>query len=380
MPTMFPQTLGAPDPAQAYAPTGYAVPPEMQAQLDAINKRRQQAPQPLYTPEQVQQRRDENERQYALGMLGQMSSDEGLQNVGGQVFKQALANRQAKISERGTTDPLSGQFTYSPDYLAQRDDTAEAGVNAKIGAQRQAWDLARAAAGDRREQQKQRAEDQRDMRMLIGSNRPEKLIAVMGPDGVTPMLVPQSQAAGMRPVSASGGGQPNDGERNAAGFAARMQHATGILDEQEARGRGTAATNLAGHIPLVGGMAQGLAMTKQQQLYNQAQNDWVRAKLRKESGATIGDKEMADEITTYFPQPNDGPDVREQKRQARAIATASMTANAGRAAIVNADLSRPGEAPSSVDVGAALGRPGAAPRALPKSNPQGGNRQIKAMW
>lgn len=167
MPTMFPQTLG-PDP-NAYAPTGYTVPPELQAQLDAINKRRQQPAQPMYSPEQVAQRRDENERQYALGTLGQMASDEGLQNVGGSVLKQALANRQAKISERGTTDPLSGQFTYSPDYLAQRDDTAEANVNQRIAGQRQQWDLARAQAADRMDQQRQRASDQRDMKAFAAS-------------------------------------------------------------------------------------------------------------------------------------------------------------------------------------------------------------------
>jgi len=53
------------------------------------------------------------------------------------------------------------------------------------------------------------------------------------------------------------------------------------------------------------------------QKYRQAQEDWVRAKLRKESGAVIADEEMAREITTYFPQPGDSKDVIQQKQMAR---------------------------------------------------------------
>lgn len=171
MATMFPQTLGQGDPTQAYAPTGYVIPPELQAQLDAIQKRRMAPQAPMFTPEQVTQRRDENERQYSLGILGGMAADEGLQGVGGSVLKQALANRQPKISERGTTDPLSGQFQYSPDYLAQRDDTAEAGVQQRIAAQRAQYDQGRLAAQDKRELQAQRASDQRDLRQLIAATR-----------------------------------------------------------------------------------------------------------------------------------------------------------------------------------------------------------------
>ena len=171
MATMFPQTLGMQAPGMQPPPTGYVVPPELQAQLDAIQRRRMAPVQAAFTPEQVTQRRDENDRQYALGILGGMSSDEGMQGVGGQVLKQALANRQPKISERGTTDPLSGQFQYSPDYLAQRDDTAEAGVQQRIAAQRQQYDQSRLAAQDKRDLQTQRAQDQRDLRQLIAATR-----------------------------------------------------------------------------------------------------------------------------------------------------------------------------------------------------------------
>jgi hypothetical protein len=72
-------------------------------------------------------------------------------------------------------------------------------------------------------------------------------------------------------------------------------------------------------------------MSEGGQLYRQAQEDWVRSKLRRESGAVIGEDEMAREIQVYFPQPGDTPAVIEQKRQARAVAVTAMRQAAGRA-------------------------------------------------
>jgi hypothetical protein len=60
------------------------------------------------------------------------------------------------------------------------------------------------------------------------------------------------------------------------------------------------------------------------QQYRQAQEDWVRAKLRKESGASIGDQEMEREITTYFPQPGDSSETQAQKTAARKTAIENM--------------------------------------------------------
>jgi hypothetical protein len=74
-------------------------------------------------------------------------------------------------------------------------------------------------------------------------------------------------------------------------------------------------------------------MTPDQARYRQAQEDWVRAKLRKESGAAIGKEEMEREIATYFPQVGEGPEVRAQKRQARAVAVEAMRASAGKATV-----------------------------------------------
>jgi hypothetical protein len=47
--------------------------------------------------------------------------------------------------------------------------------------------------------------------------------------------------------------------------------------------------------------AQRKFMSPEQQKYKQAADNWIRANLRKESGAVIGADEMAAEYATYFP-------------------------------------------------------------------------------
>ena len=124
---------------------------------------------------------------------------------------------------------------------------------------------------------------------------------------------------------------PTEGERNAAGYMMRMDEASKLLDKFEKTGTATYTTEIAGAVPFVGGAARRAAMTPAQQQYRQAQEDWVRAKLRKESGASIAKDEMDREIEAYFPMPGDGPEVVAQKRQSRAVANSAMRQSAGRA-------------------------------------------------
>lgn len=114
-------TTGTPQPWAQVAPDGsYAYNDPYQAQIDAIQQRINAPQQPTFTPDQVTQRKAENQNQYALGLLGTLSGNQALGDVGGQVLKQALANRQPRYTDHGTYDPISGEFNYSPDYLQER--------------------------------------------------------------------------------------------------------------------------------------------------------------------------------------------------------------------------------------------------------------------
>lgn len=123
-------------------------------------------------------------------------------------------------------------------------------------------------------------------------------------------------------------------ERNAAGFFGRMERATGILDKitsggyDPANASDRAARSVTDRGGVVGAMARGKISAEGQQ-YQQAAMDWIRAKLRKESGAAIGKDEALQEYETYFPVYGDGPEVIEQKRQARVEADRAMRQSAG---------------------------------------------------
>ena len=118
-----------------------------------------------------------------------------------------------------------------------------------------------------------------------------------------------------------------EGQRTAGGYAERMQQAEQRMQGVVGTGYDPAssAENLRGDVPLIGNY---LASSKHQQ-YRQAQEDWVRAKLRRESGAVIADEEMAREIRTYFPQLGDNPEVIQQKKEARDTATQGLVRQSG---------------------------------------------------
>ena len=123
---------------------------------------------------------------------------------------------------------------------------------------------------------------------------------------------------GPRPVKIS------DAAVTAGGYADRMVASEKILKETEASGKPTVMESAAATLPAIGKVASNVARSPERQKYRQAQEDWVRAKLRKESGAVIADEEMDREIRTYFPQLGDGPAVVAQKAQARAVSIQAM--------------------------------------------------------
>ncbi len=128
---------------------------------------------------------------------------------------------------------------------------------------------------------------------------------------------------------ASGGGKETEGGMASAGYLQRMTGAEKVIDELSKDGVST--------IGLMKGMAvgtrgEGYALGPGEQRLLQAQRDWVRAKLRKESGAVIGDEEMAEEIRTYFAQPGESKEVIAQKRNSRKAAERQFQITSGASA------------------------------------------------
>jgi hypothetical protein len=132
-----------------------------------------------------------------------------------------------------------------------------------------------------------------------------------------------------------------EGMRNNAMYAQRMTAAEKLLEGASEQKPGVLET-IAGSTPLVGselGANQFRSADRQKAV--QAQRDWVRAKLRKESGAAIGVDEMNQEIATYFPQIGDSAEVIAQKKIAREQATQGLIQSAGSAYSPPAEPSKP---------------------------------------
>jgi len=114
-------------------------------------------------------------------------------------------------------------------------------------------------------------------------------------------------------------------QHEAAGFARRMVTSGDLLDKLDAD------EVMAGSYSGRQGMLPGEMQSSVYQQVDQAQNEWIRAKLRKESGAVIGKDEMEQERATYFPEPGDSEQVIAQKRAARVEATEAMLGTASNA-------------------------------------------------
>lgn len=143
--------------------------------------------------------------------------------------------------------------------------------------------------------------------------------AMPPPGGATPLISQRPQED--KPLT--------EAQAKATGFAARMIQASRIVDPMDftdAAKPGVLETALGSRLPET---AANLMRSTERQQYRQAQENWVRANLRMESGAVIGADEMAKEIQNYFPQPGDTPQVIEQKRRSREAATLAMVTSAG---------------------------------------------------
>lgn len=121
-------------------------------------------------------------------------------------------------------------------------------------------------------------------------------------------------------------GKISEGERNASGFYQRMISANDEMRRLE--GSGYDPTNRRDYYTAGGEFLNPLATAEGQQ-YRQAQDNWLRANLRKESGAAIGVAEMDQERKNYFPIPGDSPQVIQQKMRNRTVTERAMRAAAG---------------------------------------------------
>jgi hypothetical protein len=150
--------------------------------------------------------------------------------------------------------------------------------------------------------------------------------------GISQQRLAFDKSGGTAAVNAASGvtAKPDkftEGMRSAAQYAQRMTAAEALLTGNKEQAP-SLTEKAAG---MLGETAANVTRSPERQKSLQAQRDWVRAKLRKESGAAIGVDEMENEIRTYFPQIGDSEAVKQQKALARQQATQGLIQSAGSA-------------------------------------------------
>lgn len=113
-----------------------------------------------------------------------------------------------------------------------------------------------------------------------------------------------------------------EGERTAQGFYQRMKNSNDILTslENDPKGYNTSQVSISPIERL---------KSEQRKKYETAQRDWAMANLRKESGAAIGQDEIQQQLSTYFPQAGDSREVIRQKQIMRDQLNKNMANSAG---------------------------------------------------
>jgi hypothetical protein len=304
---------------------GQHIDPE-QALYDAAVAKLNAPRAPMFTPEQITQRRNDNERDYQIGLLAQLSGDQGLSNVGGQVFKQALAARKPTISERGSSDQITGEFTYDPDYMRQRDEAGAGAIGSRI-AQRQATREENRTKEQARATERQRHDEaMAEMRRQSASNGQVGAFTPYGTGPEGQNVVTNSRTGVNYVVNIGANGQPQYTpytgpatpkaafEKNVATASEALQsaqRASNLLKRVEADpdafGMGAAAT------AALPGWAQGYAakaigLTPQQMQSRAALIREAAQEINTLYGAALSAGENA-RAATFMPDAKDGPEA-----------------------------------------------------------------------
>ena len=159
-----------------------------------------------------------------------------------------------------------------------------------------------------------------DQGLMAFNPRTMAMTPVMGQDG--------------KPLTKSG--KATADETNAAGFASRMVYTNTITSKLATGAAPKFGEAILGAVPLIGEKIPEVipqtvgGLSPERRQYLQAANNFIRANLRKESGAAIGLDEWKQEFINYFPQYNDDEQTIKNKEIFRNILTQNMINAAGK--------------------------------------------------
>jgi len=150
--------------------------------MDEYQSLRERAdPKPMFTPEQRAARVSQNQDLTEVGLLGSLAGNQQVNNVGGQVLKRALQQREDKVTQRGIMNPLTGEENLDPEYVRANAETKRGQILQRA----LAFQQSRLASEDRRAANADRLQNARD----IAQMRIDAKAAGGGGEGKPPNLV-----------------------------------------------------------------------------------------------------------------------------------------------------------------------------------------------
>ncbi len=132
------------------------------------------------------------------------------------------------------------------------------------------------------------------------------------------------RAQGMAPARASAGG--TEGERKGSAFLTRAVGANRSYEATKVGPRSMIGQSFNDAFP---NAANTFVNDADRQVADSAQDEFIAASLRQDSGAAIPEDELERQRRIYFPMPGDEPATMEQKRQARLRAISGLENAAG---------------------------------------------------
>lgn len=340
----------------------------------ALAARMAQEQAPMYTPEQIEARRHQNQLEYEIGLASMLSGNQAIGNLGGTVLKNSLANRQARVNERGSADPITGKFTYSPDYLQAQHQAQMDKLDAGSAASHAEFKKGRLSHQDKLDQKREQYELM--AQYGIGGGGAGGGLGVGGaatpfaggPNGEmifrdkggriytydsSGKAVPYSGEIGPKP----GNSQPTEGERKAATLLKRLEFSEKQLkqavSEKPDAAKPSMTNELARHTPFVGEWVANAGTSPERQRVEGAQLDLLDAALTLGTGASYTREQLVGYAKSYFPQINDDEAAIKDKHARLSNVIEAARIAAGRALPATAPPTKP-TAPNPAPAAGAL--------------------------
>jgi len=136
--------------------------------------------------------------------------------------------------------------------------------------------------------------------------------------------------AGLAKGRDTGGADSTEGERKASAFLTRALGANRSYESTGVGPRSLVGQTVSEWAPdLLNSLPEWVGNSPQRQVADSAQDEFIAATLRQDSGAAIPDPELERQRRIYFPMPGDEAAVLRQKRDARLRAIEGLFQSAG---------------------------------------------------